>query len=103
MENNYKVNVFPSANNDLFSIADYWQIFLEVSPKPFIDDYERAIISLSESPLIHHLSNDPTLREKGYRIFPIRNYYIFYVVLEEKKEVQIHRILYNKMDFTKIL
>lgn len=76
---------------------------LETPADEFMAEIYYKVKSLEEFPFAHHLSDNPTLRDKGYRIFPIRNYYIFYIVLEEEKEVQIHRILYNKMDFTKIL
>lgn len=100
MSKKYKVNIFTRAKLDIYNITEYWVKTLKVSPSPFIDDYEKAIINLAEFPFAHHQPNDKSLREKGYRIFPVKNYYIFYVVIED--EVQIHRVLYNKMDFTKL-
>lgn len=96
----YKVDIFTQAKTDLIRIVNYWENVLEVSANPLIDDYEAAVLKLEDFPFAHHQPNDPTLQAKGYRICPVRNYYIFYVV--EDDVVQIHRILYNKMDFTKL-
>lgn len=96
----YKVDIFTQAKLDLRRIVNYWENVLEVSSNPLIDDYEAAGLKLSDFPFVHHQPSDPTLKAKGYRICPVRNYYIFYVV--EDDIVQIHRVLYNKMDFTKL-
>lgn len=100
MENKYKVIVSTKARMDIYHIVDYWENTLEVSADSFLDEYEKAIIKLSVSPFSHHQPDNEYLRAKGYRILPIKNYYIFYIVKET--EVQIHRILYSKMDFTKL-
>ncbi|MBD2844370.1 type II toxin-antitoxin system RelE/ParE family toxin [Paenibacillus sp. IB182496] len=39
--------------------------------------------------------------ENQYRILPVKNYLVFYVVKEQI--VEVHRILYAKMDLTKQL
>ncbi len=96
----YKVVVFTQSKLDLSGIVRYWKKTLQTSPKPFLDDYEAALINLSEFPFSHHQPQDEHLKAKGYRICPVRNYYLFYIV--EGDTVQIHRILYNKMDFTKL-
>lgn len=96
----YKVDIFTQAKLDLKRIVNYWENVLEVSANPLIDDYEAAVLKLSDFPFAHHQPSDSTLQSKGYRICPVRNYYIFYVV--EDNIVQIHRVLYNKMDFTKL-
>lgn len=100
MENKYKVIVSTKARMDIYHIVDYWENTLEVSADSFLDDYEKAILKLADSPLSHHQPNNEYLRVKGYRILPVKNYYIFYIVKET--EVQIHRVLYSKMDFTKL-
>ena len=39
--------------------------------------------------------------ETEYRALPVKNYLVFYVVKED--EVEIHRIVYAKMDLGKII
>lgn len=100
MEDKFFLNIFSSAQTDLVEIVEYWKNELQTSSKPFLDDYENALHKIVDFPFAHHQPNDEYLRQKGYRIIPVRNYYIFYIV--QNSEIQIHRILYNKMDFSKL-
>ncbi|MBQ0166494.1 MAG: type II toxin-antitoxin system RelE/ParE family toxin [Treponema sp.] len=99
-EKTYKVNFLDSACKDLQAIKDYWEIVLEQSPDAFMAELYSRAKSLDRFPFSHHQPQDVHLKAKGYRICPVRNYYLFYIV--EGDTVQIHRILYNKMDFTKL-
>lgn len=38
-----------------------------------------------------------------YRAIPIKKYIIFYTVYEDRKIVEIHRVLYSRMDFNVLL
>lgn len=100
VEKTYKVIFYDAAYKDLADIKYYWESVLEVSPDDFMAEIYHKAKKLEDFPFAHHQPNDPTLKAKGYRICPVRNYYIFYVV--EEDVVQIHRVLYNKMDFTKL-
>ena len=44
---------------------------------------------------------DPLLKLVGYRVIPIDNYLMFYVV--RSNVVQIHRILYAKRNYLQLL
>ena len=47
------------------------------------------------------LELDGELYAAEYRMLPVKNYLVFYVVTEH--DVEIHRIVYSKMDITKII
>lgn len=96
----YKVDFLKSAYKDLHMIKEYWEKVLEKSPDDFMVEIFKKGKSLEDFPFAHHMPSDETLRSKGYRICPVRNYYIFYIVADDT--VQIHRILYNKMNFTQL-
>lgn len=96
----YKIDFYPSAYKNLEEIKLYWEKILEKNVDNFMAEIYHKTKTLEEFPFAHHQPNDESLREKGYRILPIKNYFVFYVVIEN--EVQIRRILYNKMDFTKL-
>ena len=96
----YTINFYPSAYNDLENIKMYWEKNLEKESDDFMAELYQKTKSLEESPFLHHLPNNEYLRSKGYRILSVRNYNVFYTVTDT--EVQIHRVLYNKMDFTKL-
>lgn len=100
VEKIYKIDIHNSAYNDLENIKKYWELVLETSADTFMAEIYQKAKSLETFPFAHHQPRDKYLREKGYRICPVRNYYIFYTVNEDT--VQIHRVLYNKMDFSKL-
>jgi plasmid stabilization system protein ParE len=52
-------------------------------------------------PELYPLSRDRALAEKGYRIIPIGNYLVFYIIRE--KEVQILRILFGRREYSGLL
>lgn len=97
----YTVIFYSSANKDLANIKFYWEKTLEKSADDFMAEIYYKAKTLEDFPLSHHQPSDKILQKKGFRILPVRNYYIFYKV--EGTQVQIHRILYSKMDFTKLL
>lgn len=41
-------------------------------------------------------------KSRGLRYFSVDNYIVFYIVNNEKLEVNVLRVLYGKMDFTRI-
>ena len=96
----YTINYYPSAYKDLEEIKRYWEDILETSADDFMVEIYQITKRLEDSPLSHHQPANEYLRAKGYRILPIKNYYVFYMVKET--EVQLHRVLYSKMDFTKL-
>lgn len=101
VEEAYTVIFYTSANKDLAGIKRYWEKVLETPADDFMAEVYHKAKALEDFPFAHHLPSDDYLRNKGYRMLPVRNYYIFYKVIEN--EVQIHRVLYSKMDFSKIL
>ncbi len=96
----YTVIYHESAKKDLGLIKQYWENTLQISADDFMAEVYHKTKALEDFPFAHHQPNDENLRQKGYRIISVRNYYIFYVVVQN--EIQIHRILYNKMDFIKL-
>jgi addiction module RelE/StbE family toxin len=97
----YEVLIFPSAEADLNEIKEYFKTVLAISADTLIDKFIYAIELLEENPFIHPIVRDKHLAEKGYRFIPIDNYLVFYVI--NNTTVQIHRFLYGKRLYTKIL
>ena len=46
---------------------------------------------------------DQRLAEKGYRKIPVDNYVIFYLVNDEKKEIEIHDVFYCRENYGRFL
>jgi len=93
----------PSFQQDIDSITDYITYTLE-APKAalnLLDELEKSIKDLKMFPLAHRLYRPikPILTE--YRVLTVKNYLVFYVVLE--KTIEIHRIIYKKRNLSQLI
>ena len=93
----------PSFQQDIDSITDYITYTLE-APKAasnLLDELEKSIKDLKMFPLAHQLYRPikPILTE--YRVLTVKNYLVFYVVLEET--IEIHRIIYKKRNLSQLI
>ena len=104
MENKpYQLSFLPLFEEDLNGIIDYISNTLH-SPSAaerLVDDVELAILKRLETPLV--FSPYPSVKKRQYPYYRInvRNFSIFYVVINNTMEVR--RILYNKRDIDNIL
>lgn len=97
----YKIIIYPSAQNDFQEIKDYFTNKLKISPNTLFQKFYDSLDILETNPLIHHLMTDTYLQQLGYRMYPIDNFLVFYIV--ENDEVQIHRFLYGRRDYMLVL
>ena len=94
----YYVLIYPTAEKDLLEIKDYFKNKLKVSPNHLFEKFYSSIDILEKNPLIYPLLKDSYLRQLGYRMIPIDNFLLFYVI--KNQEVQIHRFLYGKRNYS---
>ncbi len=97
----YKVRIYPSAENDLLEIREYFEHKLKTSPNKLFQKFLETIDLIEENPFIYPLLKDPYLNQIGYRMIPVDNFLVFYVIADE--EIQLHRFLYGKRDYLLIL
>ena len=97
----YKIIIYPTAQNDLLDVKDYFENKLKISPNNLFQKFYDSLDLLETNPLIHPLLMDTYLHQLGYRMFPIDNFLVFYAI--ENDEIQIHRFLYGKRDYSLIL
>jgi toxin ParE1/3/4 len=93
----YNVLIFPKAENDLIETKTYFEDILKTSSKSLFEKFFKEIDTLEENPYIFPIVKDSILKQFGYRIIPIDNYLIFFVINE--KEVQIHRFIYGRRNY----
>lgn len=93
----YSVLIFPKAENDLIETKTYFEEILKTSPTPLFEKFLIQIDILEDNPFIFPLLKDPYLNQLGYRMIPIDNFLIFYLI--KGKEVQIHRFLYGRRNY----
>lgn len=97
----YTVRIYPRAEKDLFEIKDYFENKLKTSPNDLFKKFYESVDVLETNPFLYPLLKDAYLNQMGYRMMPVDNFLIFYVVKAE--EVQIHRFLYGKRNYFFIL
>jgi addiction module RelE/StbE family toxin len=94
----YKVRYLPRALKDLEEIFRYISRELK-APKAaenLLDRIDKAVAALAANPFRHHLFISPKKLSLEYRVLPVNNFSVFYVV--EKQSVEIHRVLYSRRD-----
>lgn len=99
----YKLKYLPLALNDLRHIADYIADTLK-APKAamdLLDALDESISRLEQFPYSCKVYQPIKELENEYRLLPVKNYAVFYVVKE--LVVEIHRVVYAKMDLTKVI
>ncbi|MBS4030072.1 MAG: type II toxin-antitoxin system RelE/ParE family toxin [Clostridiales bacterium] len=99
----YKVVYLPLALNDLREITDYITDVLK-APKAaidLVDALDDSILKLGQFPYSCRVYQTTQHIETVYRLMPVKNYLVFYAVHE--CEVEIHRIIYAKMNLEKIM
>jgi len=99
----HKLKYLPLAQKDLRDITSYIADNLKV-PKAamnFVDVLDSSISRLQQFPYSCKLYQPKESLEAEYRILSVKNYLVFYVVTEH--EVEIHRIIYAKMNLEKLI
>jgi len=97
----YEVLIFPRAELDLIETREYYTQVLQTPSTRVFDRFMEIIGRLEENPLIFPLVRDPHLREKGYRLVPIENFLVFYVI--NGRTVEIRRFLFGGRKYSSIL
>ncbi len=104
MENkDYKLTFLPIFEEDLNKIVDYITNELnnpEAAHK-LVNDVEQAILERLYAPASFAIFSSKKKREHPYYRIYVRNFSIFYVVIDDTMEVR--RILYSKRDIYNIL
>ena len=99
----YELKYLPLAINDLHGIIDYIINVLKApkSASNLLDDLEISISRLRQFPFSFKIYQSVEPLETEYRMLPVKNYFVFYVVIENI--VEIHRIIYARMNFEKLI
>jgi toxin ParE1/3/4 len=93
----YSVLIYPIAEKDIQETKTYFEEILKTSPKPLFEKLLTQIDLLEENPFIFPLLKDTYLNQLRYRMIPIDNFIVFYVIVG--KEVQIHRFIYGRRNY----
>jgi addiction module RelE/StbE family toxin len=99
----YHLRYLPMAKKDITEIVTYIAEELE-APKAalnLLDELEEKINKLTSNPYAHRLYRPSMPIDTEYRLLPVKNYLIFYVVFDDI--IEVHRVIYKKRDLAKII
>lgn len=99
----FEIRYLPLARQDLTAITTYIADYLK-APKAAIDlldTLDQSISRLEQFPYSCKVYQPIKALEDEYRLLPVQNYAVFYVVKEQV--VEIHRVVYAKMNLSKII
>lgn len=100
----YNIVYSAQAKRDLRSIYEYIAFKL-LAPETAGKQAQRImneVLNLNEMPMRYKLYDEPWY-SYGLRVFPIGNYLVFYLVIEQLNVVNIVRIMYGGRDIKKQL
>jgi len=103
MDREYELSYLPTFEQDLAEVRDYIAFKL-MNPKAalrLIEDTEKAIYKRLGNPLGFKPYSSIRERKHPYYRINIRNYSVFYVVIDNVMEVR--RFVYAKRDLTEIV
>jgi len=87
------------AKKNLHDIADYLDgVDSRLSDK-ILNEISERILNLAENPLRY----PKYLYNQKYRWTGVKNYMIFYKVIDDKKTVEIHRVLHGSQNIEKLI
>jgi toxin ParE1/3/4 len=99
----HKIRYLPIAQKDLQDIVLYFLDNLK-SPQAamhFIEAFDKSVLRLKQYPFSCKIYQPQDPIESEYRLLPVKNYLVFYIVTENI--VEIHRIIYSKMNLEKLI
>ncbi len=97
----YKLSYLPLANRDITDTVNYIADEL-CAPKAALDllnALDKSISLLKDFPYSCRVYQPVKSLQQEYRIMTVKNYAVFYTVDEQKKLVEITRMIYAKRDF----
>ena len=105
MSEPFAYELMPSAIRDLAGIAEYIAVQLSAkdSAVRLLNEIEKAIVAACAFPHAAPSVNDALFRQKGYRKLIVANYLIFYIPDDEKRKLNVMRVVYFAKDYLKEL
>lgn len=99
----YKLSFLPLFEQDLNEIVDYITANLQKpsAAERLVDDIEATVYKRLEAPLSFAPFRSSKKRPHPYYRINVRNFSVFYVVIDDTMEVR--RVLYSKRNLDKLL
>lgn len=101
----YRIEFAKRAREDIIDIGDYIAYHLSEpdTSRRFINGLRHSIAQLKFFPYQFPLVQNEVLYCQGIRCMPYKNYYVFYKIIQNQKQILILRVGYNKRNWKDIL
>ena len=101
----YKLEILPIAKNDMDNIIYYISNHLQnpTAAKKIAQEFINQANSITQFPYQFSVYQPIGPLKYEYRNIKVKNFLIFYTINEKNKIITIVRVLYQKMDISKIL
>lgn len=95
----YNIKILPLVFEDLAETRKYLSTFYENTANNFLNDLYTAIENLKTLPYMYE-QYEP---DEFYRKINVDSYLVFYHIAEDKKTVEVHRVLHGKRNINHFL
>ena len=94
-----------AVDKDISSSIKYIKNMLEapMASQRLYDELEETYLKLEENPYRRPLVQNKFLAMKGYRSINVKNYKLFYIIIEEDNTVLLVRFMHSRMDWVNVL
>ena len=101
----YEIILETTAVLDLYGILNYITYVLKEpgSAQCVYSSIKKHVMPLDHMPARHNIVKDEPCASIGVRMMPAENYTAFYVIDEQKYEVHVIRILYNRREWQNLM
>lgn len=101
----YEIIYLPIAKQDITDIVLYISDNLKApqAAMDLLDAFDHSISLLVKFPYAHKLFHPLRPLEEEYRMLPVKDYAVFYVIREPQRVIEIHRIAYARMDLSNLI
>lgn len=101
----YAIIITPDAESDLNELDDYitFELLAPDTAIAYIAFIKKELATLRSMPMQNRLVDDEPWHSRGVHRMNVRNFAVFYYVLEEYREVYIMNVIYQKRDIPQVL
>jgi len=97
----YQIRYLPAAQEDLLEILEYIKKDSPNAAIGFIEQFDTTVGQLGKFPRMGVVPRAPHLEQSGYRMLVIRNYLVFYVIIQEV--IEIRRVIHGRRKYSFLL
>lgn len=101
----YEIIITPDAESDLNELDDYitFELLAPDTATAYVSFIKKELTSLSHMPRRYKPVDDEPWHSRGVRRMNVKNFAVFYCVLEDYHEVYIQNVIYQKRDIPQVL